>query len=75
MDFKNYGRKYRLSARDAEGNDYEKEFWALNDTGALMEAVATVQNAGGVDNWLLARIDAHGWNLRTVAEANDRNGL
>lgn len=75
MDFKNYGKKYRLSAHDAEGNDYEKEFWALNDTTALLEAVSTVQNAGGAYRWQLDRIDFQGRSLRLVAEANDRNGI
>ena len=74
MDFKNYGKKYRLSASDEDGG-YEKEFWALNDTTALLEAVSTVQNAGGADRWQLDRIDFQGRNLRTVAEANDRNGI
>ena len=74
MDFKNYGKKYRLSASDEDGS-YEKEFWALNDTTALLEAVSTVQNAGGADRWQLDRIDFQGWSLRLVAEANDRNGI
>ena len=74
MDFKNYGKKYLLSSSDEDGG-YEKEFWALNDTGALLEAVSTVQNAGGADNWSLCRVDFQGRNLRTVAEANDRNGI
>lgn len=74
MDFKNYGMKYRLVASDDE-NEYQKDFWALNDTCALLEAVSTVQNAGGVDNWMLCRIDFQNRNIRTVANANDRNGL
>ena len=55
-------------------DEFEKMFWAANDTAAMMQAMAIASNSG-ITQYKVCRIgcEVNGkpWVLRTIASIND----